>query len=70
MVYYPDCPFCSNRALTIVDVEIGGVRLKGIRCNSNECMKFTGFYKDDSDALNELSEKVEDLDSKVSDLEQ
>lgn len=67
MVYYPDCSFCENTSLSIVDVEVNGVPLKGIQCNS--CGKFVGFYKDDLQKLNEFSEALEDLESRVSDLE-
>ena len=67
MVHYPNCPFCGNASLSIVDVEVVGTPLKGIQCNA--CQKFVGFYKDDSEKLNELFEKVENIDSKMSDLE-
>ena len=67
MAYYPNCTFCGNTGLSIVDVDINGVLLKGIQCNA--CQKFVGFYKDDSSQLKELSENVDDLDSRVSALE-
>ena len=69
MVYYPDCPFCGNASMSIVDVEIENTQLKGIQCDNPMCKKYVGFYKDDSARLKELSESIDDLDSRVSDLE-
>ncbi len=68
MKHYPDCPFCenSNSALSVVDVEIDGVQLKGIFCNS--CKKYLGFYQDVKPQIEELKEKIESLESVVSDL--
>ena len=65
--YYPNCTFCGNTGLSIFDVDINGVLLKGIRCNA--CQKFVGFYKDYSEEVNKLSEDIDDLKSRVSDLE-
>ena len=54
MKHYPDCPFCenSNSALSVVDVEIDGVQLKGIFCNS--CKKYLGFFQDVKPQIEEL----------------
>lgn len=68
MVYYPNCPFCSNTQMSIVDVKIDNTSLKGIRCNA--CQKFVDFYKDYSEKINKLLEEIDDLESRVSDLEQ
>lgn len=66
MVQYPDCPYCSNSALSIVDVDINGVALKGILCNS--CNKFCGFFQDVKPQIDELKEQIDSLESEVSDL--
>lgn len=68
MVHYPDCPYCgnSNSALSVVDVEIDGLLLKGVCCNN--CGKYFGFFQDVKSQLKELNEKVESLESEVSDL--
>ena len=66
MVLYPDCPYCNNTALSIVDVEINGVTLKGVQCN--DCKKFCGFFQDVKAQLDELKEKVDSLEGDVSEL--
>ncbi len=68
MIHYPDCPFCenSNSALSVVDVEIDGIQLKGICCNN--CNKYLGFFQDVKAQIEELKEKIESLESDVSDL--
>ena len=70
MVQYPDCPFCknSNSALSVVDVVIDGFVLKGIFCNG--CKKYIGYFQDIEPQIAELKEKIEELESNVSDLEQ
>ena len=69
MVQYPGCPFCgnSNSALSIVDVEIDGIVLKGIQCNN--CKKYIGFFQDAKSQIDELKEQIESLESDISDLE-
>lgn len=67
MMLYPDCPYCSNSKLSIVDVEIDGVALKGIQCNN--CKKFSGFFQDVNFKIEKLEEQVEDLESIISDLD-
>jgi len=68
MIQYPDCPFCdnSNSALSVVDVEIDGVKLKGICCNS--CKKYLGFFQDVKPQIEELKEIIENLESNITDL--
>ena len=67
MVQYPDCPYCgnSNSAISIVDVEINGLALKGIQCNN--CKKYFGFFQDSKPQIDELKEKIESLESEISD---
>lgn len=69
MMQYPDCPYCGNSSLSVVDVEIDGLTLKGIRCNSTDCQKYVGFFKDDSKQIEELYDKIEELEGKISDIE-
>lgn len=70
MIHYPDCPFCtnSNSTLSIVDVEISGVKFKSIFCNG--CKKYFGFHKDYDEELKKIKESVDCLESEVSDLKQ
>ena len=65
MVHYPNCPHCGNAstAMSVVDVEIGGVSLKGIQCNN--CKNIIAFYKDYDEQLETLSKTIEELDSKI-----
>ena len=65
MVQYPDCPHCGNAstAMSVVDVEIGGVRLKGIQCNN--CKGYIAFYKDYDDQLESLRNKIEELEGGI-----
>ena len=67
MVQYPDCPYCdnANTALSIVDVEINGSRLKGIICNN--CDRYLGFFQDNTKELEEIKDRIDDLESDVSD---
>ena len=67
MVLYPDCPKCTNTELSIVDVEVQGMQLKGIKCNS--CGEFLGFFQDSLKPFKELKEKVDDVESTMSDIE-
>ena len=68
MVLYPNCPYCvnSNSALSIVDVEIDGIILKAVYCNN--CQRYFGFFQDVKSQIDELTERVESLESAVSDL--
>jgi len=69
MEQYPDCPYCGNSTstLSIVDVEINGAKLKGIQCNN--CKKYIGFFQDNSQELNDIRERIEELESDVSDIQ-
>ncbi len=71
MIHYPECPFCgnSNTALSVVDVEIDGGTLKGIRCNNPQCYRFLGFFQDCKNEIDEIKESISDLESNVNDLE-
>ena len=42
MVHYLVCSFCGNEtnALSIEDVDVQGVILKGIKCTNSECGKY------------------------------
>ena len=68
MVHYPDCPFCenSNSSLSVVDVEIDGFLLKAFMCNN--CKKYLGFFQDAQSQIDELKEKIESIESELSDL--
>lgn len=67
MVHYPDCPFCgnSNSALSIVEVEIAGIHLKGVQCNNSMCGKFLGFYMDYEEEVKEIKESIEELQNSI-----
>lgn len=69
MVYYPDCPHCGNSSTntSIVDVEIGGINLKGILCNN--CKELLVCFKDYDSDIKELKESLENIESSVNDLE-
>ena len=69
LIHYPDCPKCGNStsALSIVDVEIDGYRLKGIKCNNPECGCYIGFFKDYNEELKSLTDAVEDLTRNIDD---
>ena len=69
MLQYPDCPHCenANTSISIVDVEIGGIRLKGIQCN--DCKSFIAYYKDYDSEFESIKESIEALDSRIGDLE-
>ena len=71
MVQYPGCPYCgnSNTALSVVDVEIDGFQLKGIQCNNPECHKYLGFFKDYDKELEEIKERLNEIESRISDKE-
>ncbi len=68
MIHYPDCPYCenSNSALSVVDVEIDGIVLKAVLCNN--CKRYFGFFQDEKSQIDELKERIESLESEVSDL--
>ncbi|MBR4925246.1 MAG: hypothetical protein IKZ61_05775 [Prevotella sp.] len=70
MTYYPDCPKCgnSNSALSVVDVEIDGYYLKGIKCNNPECGCYISFFKDYDKELESLKEMIDGLSSSIDDL--
>lgn len=65
MGQYPNCPHCGNAstAMSIVDVEIGGVRLKGIQCNN--CKSYIAFYKDYDKQLEEIRDTIEELEGEI-----
>ena len=63
MLLYPDCPYCENSALSIVDVMIEELRLKGIQCK--RCSKYIGFFKDDTEIINTKKKKIDDLESNL-----
>ena len=67
MTHYPDCPKCenSNTSMSVVDVEIANVKLKGIQCNN--CQEIIAYYKDYDHEFDELKEKLEDLESRIDD---
>ena len=67
MIQYPDCPKCTNTTFSIVDVEVDGMKLKGIKCNS--CREFLGFFQDTHSAIEKLQEKIDDLESETDDLQ-
>ena len=69
MVHYPDCPYCGHQALSVVDVEIDGFQLKGIQCNNPECKKYVGFFKDYDKDFEEIKERLDEIESRISDLE-
>ncbi len=53
--------------MSIVDVEIGGVSLKGIQCNS--CQNYVAFFKDYEEEIRELKDATNELEGKITDLE-
>ena len=69
MVNYPDCPHCGNSgtSTSIVDVEIGGVSLKGIQCNN--CKEILVCFKDYDAEMSKVKESLENLESRVEGLE-
>ena len=69
MVHYPNCPYCDNQALSVVEVEINGIRLKGIQCNNPECSKYMGFFRDYDDVLKELKDAIDEIKSDIEDLD-
>ena len=69
MDMYPDCPFCTNSSLSIVDVEIAGVKLKGVQCNAPDCEKYLGFFKDYDKELEEIKQRLDDAESRIDDVE-
>lgn len=70
MVQYPDCPYCGNAtsALSVVDVEIDGYKLKGIQCNN--CQKYFGFFQDFSEQFRKINEELDNVESTLSDMTQ
>ena len=69
MEHYPDCPYCDNQALSVVDAVINGIHLKGIQCNNPECGKYLGFFRDYDDSLKELKDTIDEVKSDIGDLE-
>ena len=65
MVRYPNCPHCGNAstAMSVVDVEIGGILLKGIQCNN--CNSFIAFYKDYDEQLVKINNTIEELEGEI-----
>lgn len=65
MVQYPDCPHCGNAstAMSVVDVVIGGVSLKGIQ--RNHCKSFIAFFKDYDDQFEKLRNTIEELEGEI-----
>ncbi len=69
MVQYPDCPYCGNQALSVVEVEIDGVLLKGIQCNNPECKRYVGFFRDYNKVFEHINNSIENIENHISDLE-
>ena len=69
MVEYPNCSYCGNESTStsIVDVEVNGIRLKGIKCN--HCGNYLALFKDYDSALDSLEDTIEELVSRIDDLE-
>lgn len=69
MLQYPDCPQCgnANTSMSVVDVEIGGIRLKGIQCN--HCKSFIAYYKDYDSEFEFIKESIDELDSRIENIE-
>jgi predicted NBD/HSP70 family sugar kinase len=69
MVYSTICPDCgnANNAMSIVNVEIGGTNLKAVRCNN--CGKILYVFKDYGKELEEINEKMSDLDRRLDEIE-
>jgi len=67
MVQYPICPKCTNTILSIIDIEIDGQRLKGVQCNN--CHEIVWVFQDNSNTIKELNERIDNIESKVTDLE-
>lgn len=67
MIQYPDCPYCGNSttALSVVDVEINNYVFKGIQCNS--CKKFFGFFQEYSKQIEEIMERLDELENRIND---
>lgn len=55
--------------MSVVDVEIDGFQLKGIQCNNPECHKYLGFFKDYDKELEEIKERLNEIESRISDKE-
>ena len=53
--------------MSVVDVEIGGICLKGVQCNN--CEKIVAIYKDYEKEITELKDTVEEIEGRISDLE-
>ena len=68
MVHYPDCPYCGNAtsAISVVDVEIDGYKLKGIQCNN--CQKYFGFFQEFSEQFCKMNEKLDNIESSIADI--
>ena len=61
---YPTCPKCGNayNTLYVEDTEIGGYKLKAVCCH--QCGPVYLFND-----LTDIKEKLEDIDSRVGDIE-
>lgn len=68
MVHYPNCPYCGNStsALSVVDVEIDGYKLKAIQCNG--CEKYFGFFQDHTKDIQKINEQLDDISSAIDDI--
>lgn len=69
MVQYPDCPFCGNSNLLMVDVVIDGIPMKGIQCSSPNCQKYVGFFEDYNLKIKSIEDSVEELTGRIDDIE-
>lgn len=69
MVQFPNCPKCGNSsdAMSVVDIELGGVQLKAIQCNN--CDHIVCCYRDYKGEIDKLKELVENLESRIDDME-
>lgn len=67
MVQYPICPKCTNTELSVIDIEIDGLKMKGVQCNS--CEEILWVFQDYSIIIEELKDNLESLESRVGDLE-
>ena len=65
MIVYPDCPYCenSNTVLSVEDVSIGDIKLRGVICNN--CKKLIALFKDDK----EMRERCEGMEDRINSIE-
>lgn len=69
MYFYPECPNpkCRETNLEICDSQLNGIPFKTVVCP--HCQIVVCMYLDNSSELKELQEKIDDLESRISDLE-